>query len=149
MSCKSLLPSKPIPNSPQHPANINNPRYFLFHATLIPLHCLRQNPQHSLASDWRAQIRSSVAIMDAMEDLCANSSNCREITVKLCWPHLEEEVPFDVEQAGLEAASEINDYNAWCEQTRTTDGEVPMYQWPDIDENGLNFFYGAGFGRGF
>ena len=48
--------------------------------------------------------------MTAMEDLCANSSNCREITVKLCWPHLEEEaevvtVPFDVEQA----ASEIND----------------------------------------
>jgi hypothetical protein len=26
---------------------------------------------------------------------------------------------------------------------------VPMYQWPDIDENGLNFFYGDGFGRGF
>ena len=51
--------------------------------------------------------------MTAMEDLCANSSNCREITVKLCWPHLEEEaevvaVPFDVEQA----ASEINDYLA-------------------------------------
>ena len=86
-----------------------------------------------------------------MEDLCANSSNCREITVKLCWPHLEEDVvPFDIEQAGLEAAAEINDYNAWCEQTRTTNnGEVPMYQWPDIDENGLNFFYGAGFGRGF
>jgi mannosyl-oligosaccharide alpha-1,2-mannosidase len=94
--------------------------------------------------------------MTAMEDLCANSSNCREITVKLCWPHLQEEaataaevvaVPFDVEQA----ASEINDYNAWCEQTQrtTTNGEVPMYQWPDIDENGLNFFYGAGFGRGF
>ena len=90
--------------------------------------------------------------MTAMEDLCANSSNCREITVKLCWPHLEEDVaPFDIEQAGLEAAAEINDYNAWCEQTQrtTTNGEVPMYQWPDIDENGLNFFYGAGFGRGF
>lgn len=87
--------------------------------------------------------------MDAMVDLCPNSSNCREICVKLCWPHLEEDVSFDSEQAGLEAASEINDYNAWCEQTRDTNGAVPMYQWPDIDENGFNFFYGAGFGRGF
>lgn len=62
-----------------------------------------------------------------MIDLCPISSNCHEITVKLCWPHLEEKsVPLDNDQAVLEAASRINDYNGWCEQTRSTNGAVPM-----------------------
>lgn len=96
--------------------------------------------------------------MDAMIDLTSNSSNCREITLKLCWPYLqqEEEVPFDGSQAGFipdlgdtEAAEEIDNYNAWCEQMSTTEGSVPMYQWPHVDENGLDFFLGAGFGRGY
>lgn len=97
--------------------------------------------------------------MDAMIELTSNSSNCREITLKLSWPHLqeEEEVPFDGGQASLipdlgdtEGAEEIDNYNAWCEQMSTIEGSVPMYQWPHVDEeNGMDFFLGAGFGRGY
>src|SRR6478609_10476307 len=66
----------------------NNVRYFLFHSTLIPVHCLRQNPHHALAPDWRSQIQASLAVMGGMAELNPNSSKCRDITLKLCWPHL-------------------------------------------------------------
>lgn len=86
--------------------------------------------------------------MDAMTDLCPNSSTCREITVKLCWTHLwDGDTSLGGEQTGFEAASAINDYNSWCEQMASIDGEVPMYQWPEVDENEMDFFYGAAFGR--
>lgn len=29
--------------------------------------------------------------MDSMSELSPNSSKCREISLKLCWPHLQEE----------------------------------------------------------
>lgn len=131
--------------------------YFLFHATLIPIHCLRHNPQHTLAGDWRAQIRSSLAVMESMAELSPNSGKCRDITLKLCWPHLqnnEENVAvYNDEQAFVpnigdaEAASLLSGYDAWCGLMRSTSGGVPLYQWPNVDDQDLNFFYGAGGGH--
>ncbi|KAF4126771.1 Fungal trans [Geosmithia morbida] len=54
--------------------------YFLFHATLIPVHCLRHSPEHPFADDWRAQVQSSVAVMESMSELNTNSSKCRDIS---------------------------------------------------------------------
>ena len=128
-------------------------RYFLFHATLIPIHCLRHNPQHVLASDWRAQIRSSLAVMDAMTELSPNSAKCREISLKLCYPHLQDDNTqlYSDEQAFIpnlgdaEAASMLNGYDAWCGLMRGGGGNVPpLYQWPNVDDQDLNIFYGAG-----
>ena len=169
-------------------------RYFLFHATLIPVHCLRNNPQHALASDWRAQIRSSLAVMDAMQDLSPNSGKCREVSLKLCWPHLHEneagvQPPLYCDDDGNdqaraaaaaaaaaagaagggpasgpnnsasasfvptigdgEAASMMDGYDAWCwmMQDTTNSGAVPhLYQWPNVDDQDLNVFYGAASG---
>ncbi|OBT66781.1 hypothetical protein VE03_04002 [Pseudogymnoascus sp. 23342-1-I1] len=132
--------------------------YFLFHATLVPLHCLRHNPQHPLAPDWRSQIRASLAVMDAMSDLSPNSSKCREISLKLCWPHLQEEgtqfynddTAFLPSLADGEAASVMNGYDAWCALMSNTGEGVPLYQWPNLDDEGLglNFFYGLDSGHG-
>jgi mannosyl-oligosaccharide alpha-1,2-mannosidase len=137
-------------------------RYFLFHATLIPIHCLRHNPHHVLAGDWRARIRSSLAIMDAMTELSPNSGKCREISLKLCWPHLQDDRDAtlygggDGEQAAeafipslgdAEAASMLNGYDAWCGLMRGNGGGVPLYQWPNVDDQDLDIFYGAGGGH--
>ena len=136
-------------------------RYFLFHATLIPVHCLRHNPQHSLARDWRKQILSSLAVMSDMADLSPNSGKCHEITVKLCWPHLQgDDAPasYDGDCGALvpdlgdgEAAttSVMSGYDAWCGLMRDTTGlgeAGALYQWPDVGDPDLNFFYAAGGG---
>ncbi|KAJ4186290.1 hypothetical protein NW767_012710 [Fusarium falciforme] len=121
--------------------------YFLFHATLIPVHCLRQNPRHSLAPDWRSQITTSSAIMGAMAELNPNSSKCRDISLKLCWPHLDEEgartycdsAPFLTGTADSEAASIISGYDTWCELMSNTSTGAPMYQWTDLHDPALNF----------
>ncbi|KAF5611391.1 regulatory GAL4 [Fusarium subglutinans] len=121
--------------------------YFLFHATLIPVHCLRQNPHHALAPDWRAQIQASLSIMGAMAELNPNSSKCRDITLKLCWPHLEEEgartycdnAPFVPSVGDSEAASIINGYNTWCESMTNAGISVP-YDWADDNDSALGFF---------
>ncbi|OBT38698.1 hypothetical protein VE00_10647 [Pseudogymnoascus sp. WSF 3629] len=130
--------------------------YFLFHATLVPIHCLRHNPQHPLAPEWRSQIRASLAVMDAMSELSPNSSKCREISLKLCWPHLQEEgtqfynddTAFLPNLADGEAASVMNGYDAWCALMSNTGEGVPLYQWPNLDDEGLNFFYGLDSGHG-
>ncbi|SPJ72825.1 uncharacterized protein FTOL_02554 [Fusarium torulosum] len=122
--------------------------YFLFHATLIPVHCLRQNPHHSLAPDWRSQIQASLAIMGAMVELNPNSSKCRDITLKLCWPYLEEEgartycdnTSFMTGVADSEAASIISGYNTWCESMSNAGISVPTYDWADDNDSALSFF---------
>lgn len=123
-------------------------RYFLFHATLIPVHCLRQNPLHWLAPDWRSQIRSSLAIMDAMGEVNPNSSKCREISLKLCWPHLEEEgIPlycsstaFPSGMADSETASVVSGYDMWCKLMSNPSTGAPIYQWADSNDQTLSFF---------
>ncbi|KAF4968338.1 hypothetical protein FSARC_4284 [Fusarium sarcochroum] len=109
--------------------------YFLFHATLIPVHCLRQNPHHSLAADWRSQIQASLIVMGAMAELNPNSSKCRDITLKLCWPHLDEDgshtfcdsATFMPGTTDSEAASIISGYNTWTCSQETLDFEASAH----------------------
>ncbi|KAJ4020403.1 hypothetical protein NW766_001883 [Fusarium irregulare] len=122
--------------------------YFLFHATLIPVHCLRQNPHHALAPDWRSQIQASLSVMGGMTELNPNSSKCRDITLKLCWPHLDgdgtqtysENPSFMPNVAETEAASIISGYNTWCESMTNAGISVPTYEWADENDSTLGFF---------
>ena len=94
--------------------------------------------------------------MDAMSELSPNSSKCREISLKLCWPHLQEEgtqfyddnTAFLPSLADGEAVSVMNGYDAWCALMSNTGEGVPLYQWPNLDDEGLNFFYGLDSGHG-
>lgn len=152
--------SHPAPPRADRPAKTwaDARSYFLFHATLIPVHCLRHNSKHPLAADWRAQVRSSVSVMGAMTDLSPNSSKCRDISLRLCWPHLGEDeertqvygdggagAPFTAppNMGEGEAASMMNGYDAWCQlMSNTGGGGLPTtYQWPSVDDQTLNFFY--------
>jgi mannosyl-oligosaccharide alpha-1,2-mannosidase len=135
--------------------------------------------------------------MDAMQDLTPNSGKCREVTLKLCWPHLHEHEG-GVQQPQLygddnsnnsnnnndqaraaaaaaaaaaappgtgpnnggsasfvpsigdgEAASMMDGYDAWCwmMQDTTNSGAVPhLYQWPNVEDQDMNIFYGAASG---
>ncbi|KAM0419174.1 hypothetical protein ACHAPD_002726 [Fusarium lateritium] len=122
--------------------------YFLFHATLIPVHCLRQNPHHALAPDWRSQIQASLTVMGGMAEVNPNSSKCRDITLKLCWPHLNEDgtrtycenPTFMPNVAENEAASIISGYNTWCESMTNAGISVPTYEWADDNDSALGFF---------
>jgi mannosyl-oligosaccharide alpha-1,2-mannosidase len=87
--------------------------------------------------------------MDSMSELSPNSSKCRDISLKLCWPHLQEKegaqfyndnTAFLPTLADGEAASVMNGYDEWCALMTNTGGEVPLYQWPNLDDEGLNFF---------
>lgn len=91
--------------------------------------------------------------MDAMTEISPNSAKCREISLKLCWPHLQDDNAqlYSDEQAFIpnlgdaEAASMLNGYDAWCGLMRGAGGNVPpLYQWPNVDDQDLNIFYGAG-----
>lgn len=122
-------------------------RYFLFHATLIPVHCLRHNPHHALGLDWRAQILVSLDIMDSMSDLSPNSHKCREVCLKLCWPHLQEAAQeFDDSAAFLpnldegEEAAIMSGYDVWCELIGNASGEVPLYPLQDVNGENLSYF---------
>ena len=85
--------------------------------------------------------------MGAMVELNPNGSKCRDISLKLCWPHLDEEgahtycdsAPFLTGTADSEAASIISGYDAWCELMSNTSTGAPMYQWTDLNDPALNF----------
>lgn len=93
--------------------------------------------------------------MSAMAELSPNSAKCREITLKLCWPHLQDDrahlindgQAFIPNLGEAEAASMLNGYDAWCGLMRGAGGNVPLFQWPNVDDQDLNVFYGAGGGH--
>lgn len=87
--------------------------------------------------------------MDAMTELSPNSSKCRDICLELSWPHLQDggagayggAASLVPNLADGEAASMIDGYDAWCQLMSTTSTAVPISQWPNVDDQGLNFFY--------
>ncbi|OAP55368.1 hypothetical protein AYL99_10341 [Fonsecaea erecta] len=63
--------------------------YFLLQAALIPIHCLRRNPNHADASSWRNQILTALSIINAMNDLNPSAPKCRDIIHRLCGESLD------------------------------------------------------------
>lgn len=63
--------------------------YFLFQAILIPVICLRNNPQHMLAEDWRRQILQAMPVLESMSHLNSTSSRCLGVIRSLCGSYLD------------------------------------------------------------
>lgn len=63
--------------------------YFLFQAILIPVICLRNNPQYDQASEWREQIVQGMQILESMAHLNPTSSRCLGVTRNLCGSYLD------------------------------------------------------------
>lgn len=65
--------------------------YFLFQAVLIPIVCLRNNPQSDLARAWRNQIHESIRILESMMRLNPTASRCLRVVTSLTQPYISNE----------------------------------------------------------
>ncbi|KAL4953260.1 fungal-specific transcription factor domain-containing protein [Aspergillus filifer] len=73
--------------------------YFLFQAVLIPVICLRNEPQSHLAQSWRDQVLTAVDVLESMSALNSTARRCLGVIESLCgdgvgvWAQPTEESP--------------------------------------------------------
>ncbi|KAL6817659.1 fungal-specific transcription factor domain-containing protein [Trichoderma camerunense] len=91
--------------------------YFLFQAVLIPIVCLRNNPQSDMAGAWRNQIRESIRVLESMMRLNPTASRCLRVVTSLTEPYISNE-------------EEINEPTQESWQDQLT-GLYPM-MWPEL-----------------
>ncbi|KAL3482895.1 fungal-specific transcription factor domain-containing protein [Aspergillus germanicus] len=63
--------------------------YFLFQAILIPVICLRNDPQSPLAEGWREQILQAVEVLESMAVLNPTAQRCLGVIQSLCGNYLQ------------------------------------------------------------
>lgn len=63
--------------------------YFLFQAVLIPVICLRNQPQSPLASEWRTQISTAIGTIKSMACLNPSAERCLKVIISLCGAYLQ------------------------------------------------------------
>ncbi|PLB44509.1 hypothetical protein P170DRAFT_450591 [Aspergillus steynii IBT 23096] len=66
--------------------------YFLFQAILIPVICLRNDPQSPLADSWRGQILQAIEVFELMEPLNPTATRCLGVVRSLCGGYLHPNV---------------------------------------------------------
>ncbi|KAL4918384.1 fungal-specific transcription factor domain-containing protein [Aspergillus aurantiobrunneus] len=66
--------------------------YFLFQAILIPVICLRNDPQAPLAGGWRAQVAQAVEVLESMALLNPTAKRCLGVIQSLCGSYLQPSV---------------------------------------------------------
>ncbi|KAK2765123.1 lactose regulatory protein lac9 and GAL4-like protein [Arachnomyces sp. PD_36] len=62
--------------------------YFLFQAVLIPVICLRNDPQSPLALRWRDQIMKAMRVIESMVLLNPTAKRCLDVIQSLCGAYL-------------------------------------------------------------
>ena len=62
--------------------------YFLFQAILIPVICLRNDPQNTEAASWRDQIEQAMVVLESMAHLNPTSNRCLGVIRSLCGTYL-------------------------------------------------------------
>lgn len=63
--------------------------YFLFQATLIPVICLRNDPQCSYAVSWRDQILQAICVLESMAPINPTALRCLGVIRSLCGEYLD------------------------------------------------------------
>ncbi|KAL3474429.1 fungal-specific transcription factor domain-containing protein [Aspergillus californicus] len=63
--------------------------YFLFQAILIPVVCLRNDPQSPLADGWRGQVSQAVEVLESMAYLNPTAQRCLDVIQSLCGTYLQ------------------------------------------------------------
>jgi transcriptional regulatory protein GAL4 len=62
--------------------------YFLFQAVLIPIICLRNDPQSHSADSWRDQIVETIRVLESMVLLNPTAERCLDVVRSLCSSYL-------------------------------------------------------------
>lgn len=130
--------------------------YFLFHASLIPVYCLRRGLQHHSVPDWRGQIQEVLKCLEAMNELNPSSVKCRNLILRICGNSLECEdggvsFPPDVqwdstqwgtwnkdwsfeEEMDQHTSSFLGGYNSlWSDEIRNQTLWQPLSEDPDLN----------------
>ncbi|KAL3431963.1 fungal-specific transcription factor domain-containing protein [Aspergillus tetrazonus] len=63
--------------------------YFLFQAILIPVICLRNDPQSPLAQGWRSQISQAIEVLESMALMNPSARRCLRVITDLCGNYLQ------------------------------------------------------------
>lgn len=63
--------------------------YFLFQAVLIPIYCLRNDPQCSEAVEWREEITKAMRTIESMSRIIESASLFLEKIRSVCGPYLD------------------------------------------------------------
>lgn len=87
--------------------------YFLFQATLIPVVCLRNEPQSPLAADWRNQISQALQTISSMTRLNSTAARCHEVVVKLCGAYLAQDMTVWESPTSESPFSQLNALNSF------------------------------------
>jgi hypothetical protein len=94
--------------------------YFIFQAVLIPVICLRNQPQSSAASSWLAQVTTAIHVIESMAQLNPSAQRCLGVIRSLCGAYL---VP----------NTDVDGWDATQESPQTQlNGLYPLL-WPTLD----------------
>ena len=63
--------------------------YFLFQAILIPVICLRNDPQSPLVVNWREQVLRTMPVLESMGELNPTAVRCLGVIRSLCGTYLD------------------------------------------------------------
>lgn len=63
--------------------------YFLFQAILIPVICLRNDPQSPLVVSWRDQVFKAMPVLESMGKLNPTAVRCLGVIRSLCGTYLD------------------------------------------------------------
>ena len=66
--------------------------YFLFQAILIPVICLRNEPDSPAARGWRDQICNTLEVLDQMTHMNPAAARCHTAITNLCGPYLAHDI---------------------------------------------------------
>lgn len=109
-------------------SNIQN-SYFIFQASLIPCVCLRNDPTSPVAADWKAQIHSTLEVIQNMRAINPGSQDCYDVLMQLCGPFLDGESSNPADLAALYPTEE---------SPATQISNVYSMFWPNVDVHEAN-----------
>ncbi|KAL4938252.1 hypothetical protein BDV06DRAFT_215256 [Aspergillus oleicola] len=106
--------------------------YFLFQAVLIPVICLRNEPQSHLAQSWRDQVLTAVEVLESMSGLNSTARRCLRVIEGLCGGYLRPPTGFQ----GADGEGE-GDIGVWAQPTeespQTQLANLYPLMWPTLE----------------
>ncbi|KAL4959798.1 Zn(II)2Cys6 transcription factor domain-containing protein [Aspergillus stella-maris] len=119
--------------------------YFLFQAVLIPVICLRNEPQSHLAQSWREQVLTAVDVLEGMSVLNSTARRCLGVIEGLCGGYLRPPTGFTGTGADGEGDGGVG---VWAQPTeespQTQLANLYPLMWPTLEIGSWGFDVGGG-----
>ncbi|RDL37432.1 uncharacterized protein BP5553_04865 [Venustampulla echinocandica] len=114
--------------------------YFLFQAAMIPVICLRNDPQAEAALRWRDQIRKSTLTLKNMTDLNPAAGKCLEVIDVICGAFLDQNDEVHLQEPTKESPqTQLNSLYPWL-WTPIRSGQFDVEDAAMQDSSIMDFF---------